>query len=270
MSSQMEVYPKKRLGQHFLRDRVVLNRLVEVIQPTPGDVLLEIGAGTGALTAQLAPRVAKLFAIECDRDVLPALARAVAPWPSVTVIHEDVLNLDLSRFGSGMLAANGLRVAGNLPYNIGTAIIGRFLYSQIPVSDMTFMLQMEVAQRLVAKPGTKSYGYLSVECQHRADVRVAFKVHPGSFAPPPKVMSAVVVLRPKPHLFTMDEESGFLAVARAAFGHRRKTLLNALKHSTLPSAAFLPGSAGVDGSRRPEQVTVGEYENMGRILAEMS
>jgi 16S rRNA (adenine1518-N6/adenine1519-N6)-dimethyltransferase len=272
MSSQMEVSPKKRFGQHFLRDSGVLDRIVALIRPAAGDVFVEIGAGTGALTGRIAPRVSRLFAVEFDRDVIPPLTSSVASFPGVTVVQEDVLRLDLNRFLPEVAGNGDYRVAGNLPYNIGTAVIERFLYAPVPARDMTFMLQLEVAERIVAKPGSRSYGFLSVLVQHRAEPRIAFKVRPGSFLPPPKVMSAVLTLHPLAGGCGTKEESWFLAVAGAAFGHRRKTVLNALRLSGTfgGTAATLLERAGIDGSRRAEQLTVAEYEKLGVVAAEMS
>ncbi len=267
----MEVTPKKGFGQHFLRDSGVLERLVGLIRPSSEDVFLEVGAGAGALTVRLAPAVGRLFAVELDRDVIPALRQAVAAHPSVSVIADDILRLDVVDLVRDALPGRTLRVVGNLPYNIGTAVIEKFLYTGVSVHDLTFMLQLEVAERIVAGPGSKRYGFLSVQCQHRADARIAFKVHPGSFAPPPRVMSAVVVLRPKAQGVAPASEAGFLEVAKAAFGHRRKTLLNSLRHApaVAPVAERLLREAGIDGARRPEQLAPDEYETLGRILAQM-
>ncbi len=267
----MQVVAKKRFGQHFLRDSVVTDRLLRLIRPSRNDVLIEVGAGSGILTARLAPLVDRLVAVELDRDVLPALADAVAAFPSVTVVNADILTVDLNALVERVADAT-LRAAGNLPYNIATAVIGKFLMSGLPFRDLTYMVQLEVAERITAAPGSKRYGYLSVQCQHLADTSLAFKVHPAAFRPPPKVMSAVIVLRPKPGFADPRLESTFSELVKSAFSHRRKMIANSFRQSPLLGqiSERLLTEAKIDGSRRPEQLSVQEYENLARICLEIS
>jgi 16S rRNA (adenine1518-N6/adenine1519-N6)-dimethyltransferase len=161
---------------------------------------------------------------------------------------------------------------GNLPYNIGTVVIEKFLYSGLPIHDMTFMVQHEVAERIVSGPGSKQYGFLSVECQHLADIRIAFRVNPGSFSPRPKVMSAVVVFHPKGIILNPAFESRFLQVTKAAFAHRRKNIANSLRrHPELgPCAEELLSRTGIKGSLRAEQLTLDDYERLAVAAGEVA
>jgi 16S rRNA (adenine1518-N6/adenine1519-N6)-dimethyltransferase len=263
-----ELGAKKRFGQHFLRDTGVIDRIVRWIQPSPQDLFMDIGAGDGALSMRLAPAVYRLLAIEIDSDQVPILESSLAPLPTATVVPADILQLDLERlFVPYMQPGVRLRIAGNLPYNISTAIIEKLLHTNLPIYDMTFMVQLEVAQRITAHPGTREYGYFSVECQHHADVRFGFKVSPACFVPRPKVLSAIISFHPKPSTLDLSTELDFEIITKAAFSHRRKTLENSLsRHPLLAgfSRLFLM-QAGIDGSRRAEQLTVADYEHLARI-----
>jgi 16S rRNA (adenine1518-N6/adenine1519-N6)-dimethyltransferase len=261
--------PKKRFGQHFLRDTGVLERIVRWIQPAPDDIFLDIGAGDGALSKGLAPRVARLLAIEVDADCIPALQKALARFGSATIIAGDILQLDLAELVSHHLQhGRKLRVAGNLPYNIATAIIEKLLHSLLPIEDLFFMVQLEVAQRIIACPGSRQYGFLSVHCQHHSDVQMGFKVSPACFVPRPRVSSAVLSFRPKPALQDPFLEADFDALGKAAFSYRRKTLENSLrKHPIFGKISqALLSQAGIEGSRRAEELSVSEYERLAQIF----
>lgn len=256
---------KKRFGQHFLRDTGVIDRIVRWIQPAPGDLFLEIGAGDGALTLRLAPLVARLFAVEIDFDRIPLLEKALASFPSASVVPGDILHLDLQGLAAESMPPGGrFRVAGNLPYNIATVVIERLLHDRLPVEDMFFMVQLEVAQRIAARPGSKQYGFLSVACQHRADVQLGFKVSPACFVPRPKVSSSMIMLKPKPMDWDSSFEADFEVLAKAAFSHRRKTLVNSLSSHPLlgTQAESLLERAGIDGSRRAEDLSPADYERL--------
>jgi 16S rRNA (adenine1518-N6/adenine1519-N6)-dimethyltransferase len=263
---------KKRFGQHFLRDTGVVDRIVRLIEPSVDDVFLDIGAGDGALSSRLAPGVSRLLAIEIDVDCIPSLEETLAPFPAATVVSGDILQLDLKELLSPhLLPGMKLRIAGNLPYNIATVIIEKMLHADLPVADMTFMVQLEVAERITAKPGTKEYGSLSVDCQHHSDVRFGFKVSPACFVPRPKVSSAMVSFRPKPSPLGAELEADFEALCKAAFNYRRKTLENSLSRHPMfgKVASLLLKRAGIDGSRRAEQLTVQEYEHLTRAFYEL-
>ena len=261
--------PKKRFGQHFLRDKGVIDRIIRWIGPESRDLFVEIGAGDGALSVRLAPSVAGLIAIEVDRDCIPLLKRNLEIFESASVVEADVLQLDLARLVLPCLEkGRKLRFAGNLPYNISTAIIEKVLHSRLPVEDMSFMVQQEVARRITAQPGSREYGYLSVFCQHCSEVRMGPRVSPACFVPRPQVNSAMVSFHPKAHRDEPELESDFESLGKAAFAYRRKTLENSLRrHPTIGQFSHsLLNRAGMDGSRRAEQLSVQEYESLARVL----
>jgi 16S rRNA (adenine1518-N6/adenine1519-N6)-dimethyltransferase len=259
--------PKKRFGQHFLRDRSVVDRIVRWIQPAPNDLFLDIGAGDGSLSLCLAQGVSRLLAIEIDADCIPHLENTLAECPSATVIQGDILQLDLPEIVSPYLEpGTRLRIAGNLPYNISTVIIEKLLHADLPIEDMAFMVQLEVAQRITAHPWTKEYGYFSLACQHRSDVRLGFKVSPACFVPRPKVSSAMVSFHLKPRKWNSALETDFESLGKAAFSYRRKTLENSLsRHPVLGKiASRLLKRAAIIGSRRAEELSVQEYEHLAQ------
>lgn len=259
---------KKRFGQHFLRDTGVIERIVRWIQPAPEDLFLDIGAGDGAISTRLAPRVARLLAIEIDLDCIPRLKANLSASPSAAVVRADFLHLDLDELVQPVLQpGTRLRIAGNLPYNIATAIIEKIVKSGLPVSDMFFMVQLEVAHRITANPGTHEYGFLSVFCQHHCDVRMGFKVSQACFVPRPQVSSAMISLHPKQRSAAPEYESVFEALAKAAFAYRRKTLTNSLTRDPVFGriTAELLSRAGIDGSRRAEELTIREFETLAQI-----
>lgn len=267
---QVKARAKKRLGQHFLRDARILDRLIRLVGPVSTDTFLEVGAGYGALSERLAPRVARLVAVELDRDCLSALQVSLARFPSATVVPGDILSLNLPALVSSYLnPGQSLRVTGNLPYNIATTIIEKLLSLDLSVRDITVMVQLEVAQRIVASPGTRQYGYFSVYCQHLAQVRLEFEVSPGCFSPRPQVISGVVTFRPHPRPGDRTLTHSLVPVAKAAFGYRRKTLANSLRHDPqigLVSDGLL-AQAGIDPGRRAEDLTIQEFESLAAIYA---
>jgi 16S rRNA (adenine1518-N6/adenine1519-N6)-dimethyltransferase len=261
--------PKKRLGQHFLRDKGVIDRIVKWIGPAANDLFAEIGAGDGALSVRLAPYVAALIAIELDLDCIPLLQKSLADFQSAVVVAGDVLELDLaSLVHSSLLPGQTLRIAGNLPYNISTAIVEKVFQCGLPVQDMHFMVQQEVAQRITAAPGSRQYGYLSVYCQHRSEVHMGMIISPACFVPRPRVYSRMVSFHPKSGPLDPCFESSFETLAKAAFAYRRKTLGNSLRrHPEIgPFYRALLDRAGIDGSRRAEQLSVQEYEDLTHVF----
>jgi len=188
------------------------------------------------------------------------------------VIAGDFLQLNLEDLIAPHLKPGmRLRVAGNLPYNIATAIIERLLHAKLPIHDMAFMVQHEVAQRITALPGKREYGYFSVECQHHAEVRFGFKVAPACFVPRPHVLSAMVSFHPRPSSLDPSMEPFFEMLTKAAFGYRRKTIENSLsRHPSLHGfSRLLLERAGISGSRRAEALSVQEYEHLARIYSEL-
>ncbi len=265
----MKSHPKRRFGQHFLRDTGILARLEREINPLPTDSIIEIGAGDGSLSVKVAPSAGRFCALEVDDDQIPSLEGALAPYSNSTVIHGDILEMDLEQLLRDMqLDAANTRLIGNLPYNIASAIIHRCLRLREPVRDMIYMVQLEVAQRIISSPHSRAYGVLSVDCQHRADVRLLFKVSPACFCPRPKVMSAVVQIRPRGIQAGTPLDRAFDDVVKAAFAHRRKTLENSYRrHPAIgPIAGALLESAGVQGTRRAEDLSVAEYERLAHAF----
>jgi 16S rRNA (adenine1518-N6/adenine1519-N6)-dimethyltransferase len=235
--------PRKRFGQHFLHDPGVLSRLVAAIDPQPQDVIVEIGPGEGVLTRPLLERAGKLDVIEIDRD----LAASLREIQGVTVHEADALEFDFSGF------ADGMRLVGNLPYNISTPLLFHVARHAGRVRDMHFMLQLEVVERMVAAPSTPEYGRLSVALQARFRMQKLFNVSKGAFRPPPKVESAVVRLVPLPQILEIDED-----LLRQAFSARRKQLRNALRGIPLEKI-------GIDPGLRPENLSPQDYARISAL-----
>jgi 16S rRNA (adenine1518-N6/adenine1519-N6)-dimethyltransferase len=244
---------KKHLGQNFLHERGVIEKIVLAINPQPGDRLVEIGPGQGALTFPLLDRHGALTAIEFDRDLLAPLAAAAQSHGALTLLNANVLDADFTA-----LAAGGqIRLVGNLPYNLSSPILFHALDHAAAIRDMHFMLQKEVVERMAAAPGSKVYGRLSVMLQAYCAVTPLFTVPPGAFRPAPKVDSAVVRLLPRaPPEIGIDDPAGFAQVVRAAFGQRRKTLRNAL--SAVADSALIE-AAGLRPDARAEQLSVADF-----------
>jgi 16S rRNA (adenine1518-N6/adenine1519-N6)-dimethyltransferase len=242
--------PRKRFGQHFLTDRHYLEAVVRAIDPRRDDTMVEIGPGTGLLTAELLEVVRHLHVIEIDRDLAAGLRQRYAP-AQLTIHEADVLDFDFS-----VLPA-GVRVAGNLPYNVSTPILFRMAQQAERLRDCTFMLQREVVERMVAAPDTAAYGRLSVMLQYRFEMAMVLEVPPEAFTPPPKVDSAVVRMRPLAagRRRALDE-AHFSRLVAAAFSQRRKTLRNAVR-AVASEHAF--ETAGIDPGRRGETLSVDEF-----------
>jgi len=257
----MDHRAKKQLGQHFLHDAGIIERIVRAIDPQPGDHLVEIGPGQGALTVPLLRRHGALTAIEFDRDLLPGLDRIRAEYGALEVINADVLAVDLGR----LAGTKQIRLVGNLPYNISSPILFHALDHAAGIQDMHFMLQKEVVDRMAAGPGSKVYGRLSVMLQAFAQVTPLFEVPPGAFRPPPKVDSAIVRMLPRAAgSIGVDDAGMFSNVVKAAFAQRRKTLRNAL--SALADADTI-GAAGVDPGARAEDIAVAQFVRLANDLA---
>ena len=245
--------PRKRFGQHFLHDRQVIERLVRAIAPLPDQALLEIGPGEGVLTRPLLASGARVTAVELDRDLAASLFDRLGQPRGLEIVQADILAVDIA----ALAAAGPLRVVGNLPYNISTPILFH-LFSQLEaVVDMHFMLQKEVVDRLVAAPGGRDYGRLSVMAGFFCDMECLFDVPPEAFRPPPKVMSAIIRLRPKQ---LSQSERALLpaleSVVRHAFGQRRKTLRNSLAPLLDESAI---AAAGIDPGLRAERLDLNAF-----------
>jgi 16S rRNA (adenine1518-N6/adenine1519-N6)-dimethyltransferase len=244
---------KKSLGQHFLHERGVVERIVLAVDPRPGDRLVEIGPGQGAMTFPLLDRHGALTAIEFDRDLLAPLSEAARAHGTLTLVHANVLDVDFTALAAG----TPIRLVGNLPYNLSSPILFHALDHAAAIRDMHFMLQKEVVDRMAAAPGSKVYGRLSVMLQAWCRVTALFAIGPGAFRPPPKVDSAVVRLVPRaPSEVGIDDPARFAAIVRDAFGQRRKTLRNALSRICDEAAIR---AAGVDPGARAEQLSVADF-----------
>ena len=259
--------PQKRWGQHFLCDPAVARRIVDAAELRPGAAVLEIGPGLGALTDELAARVARLYLVEIDRRLAARLLERHANRPHVRVLVGDVLALPLETMLEG---DDDITVVANLPYNIATPVLFRLLALRRRVRRAVVMLQREVAARLAAPPGADARGALSVMMQTWAEVRVAFGVSRRSFLPPPRVDSAVAVLRlaATPRVPLRDPAT-YEAVVRAAFGQRRKMLRNAL--AALAAARGVDGAAlfertGVDPRARAETLALEDFARLAAAL----
>lgn len=258
---------RKRFAQHFL-ERPWAAKLVAAINPAPADRFIEIGPGRGALTVPLASRVDRVLAVEIDRDLAAALiARAL---PNVSVVLGDVLKADLGDLAA-QLSPTPVRVVGNLPYNISSPILFRLLDASASGQwlDATIMLQKEVADRLVASPGTGDYGVLTLSTALRADVQRLLSLPPGAFRPAPRVHSAVVRLSFRPPPPSVRDPQAVVELVRIVFQQRRKTLANALApladgRGIKPAVAL--EAAGIDPRRRPETLTLDDAARLADAL----
>lgn len=256
--------PRKRFGQNFLRDQNVIQRIVAAIRPTPVDDMVEIGPGQGALTLPVLKLAHKLSVIELDRDLIPELESRTEARGGLQIFEADALTFDFAQLQQGK---RPIRVFGNLPYNISTPLLFHLLSYSTLFSDMVFMLQKEVAERLAAEADSSERGRLSVMVQYHCDVELLFNVPPGAFHPPPKVTSSIVRLTPYrelPHV-AKDYEL-FSSIVRHAFGHRRKTLRNSLKELIdAETWERMP----VDSSLRAEVLTVKDFVDISNALSKI-
>jgi 16S rRNA (adenine1518-N6/adenine1519-N6)-dimethyltransferase len=249
--------PRKRFGQHFLVDRGAAARIVELVEPGPDELVLEIGPGRGALTAGLLERLPRLVAVEIDRDLVADLNERFA-GPRLRLIEGDVLGLDLSELVR-QEQRGSLFAVGNLPFNITAPLLFRLLEQAPPVGRALLMMQREVARRLAAGPGSRAYGLLTVLLGQRAEIAIRLEVDRRAFRPVPQVQSTVVELRfRRAPRYPVQDEGLFTQVVRAAFGQRRKMLRNALLPLG-PGVAVAAAAAGIDLERRAETLTIEEF-----------
>ena len=288
---------RKRFGQHFLEPAWV-DKVIRAIDPKPDETFIEIGPGRGALTRPLVAHAKTVTAFEIDRDLAAQLTATATP--NLTVVEGDFLDAAAQHAMLRLGAAHDrrpttttdqrdtthaqrpttndqrplIRVAGNLPYNVASPILfalAELYASGVPLVDATVMLQREVADRLVAPPGGREYGVLGILIRHAADVDLLLKLPPGAFRPPPKVRSALVRLRFHPPDPPVADPATFAAIVHAVFTRRRKTLANALRAygdqlQRLPPADAL-AAAGLDGTRRPETLAIGEFARLADVYA---
>lgn len=253
---------RKRFGQNFLHDARVIDDIVAAIDPQPGQHLVEIGPGQGALTEPLLQSGCTLTVIELDRELVTRLKQQFQDAERFTLHSADALSFDFGALGSG---DGKLRIVGNLPYNISTPLLFHLLRFADCIEDMHFMLQKEVVKRMSAQPGNKAYGRLSIMLQIRCTVRALFDVSPDCFTPRPKVTSSVVRLQPRPTPPIEIADFSLLdRVVTQAFSQRRKTLRNALR--TLCPAEMM-GRAHIDPGARAENLSVSDFIRLSNLLA---
>lgn len=259
---------RQAFGQHFLSNRAVLQKIVRVIAPGENDIIIEIGAGKGALTHLLTGTAGRVIAIEKDHLLIPQLREREGP--GLTILEADVLELDFAGIlrdaGGGAAPA---KLVGNLPYSISSPILFKAIEARGLFAKCVFLLQKEVAERVCARPGTRASAPVSLLVQNAFEARIEFSVSPGSFSPPPRVDSALIslTLRPKP-LFPSGNEPGFAKFLWAAFAHRRKLLSKNLEAAGLPRERIRNACAamGLTGNARAEELTLEQFVGLYRAL----
>lgn len=255
---------RKSLGQHFLNDRRILQRIVDALELTGSDTVVEIGPGRGSLSDLLAPLAKRLVLIEIDRMLAARLRERFADVPSVSIVEADVLTVDLAAVAGG----GPFKVVGNVPYNITTPILFHALRAPRPTRAV-YLVQREVAERIVAPPDSEAYGALSVNVQAVACPKLVFRVAAGAFTPPPKVESAVVRIDPRDDpVIREDEEPAFRRFVQDAFGMRRKQLrrvLRAVFGIDVQRANAMLDEAGIDGTARPETLSPEAFARLLRV-----
>jgi len=257
----MKHVAKKRFGQNFLTDQGVIDSLVDAISPKANDLMVEIGPGLGALTKPLLQKLDMLHVVEVDRDIISWMQKEYAK-NSITIHNSDALKFDFASLGEN------IRVVGNLPYNISTPILFHLLDNVKHITDMHFMLQKEVVERMVAEPSTAAYGRLSVMLQYRLQMEYLFTVPPEAFDPAPKVESAFVRCVPHATLpYVANDEALFAKIVTAAFGQRRKTLRNTLK-GLLDDDGFT--ALNIDSQQRAENLGVAEFVAIANYLSDIN
>ena len=263
---RFDIKMSKKLGQNFLIKRGIVDEIVHAAELTPGEPVLEVGPGIGTLTQGLAQSGADVTAIELDRRLLEVLDTTLASYENVRIVHGDVLKLDVPT----IMNHKPFKVVANLPYYITTPIIMSLLESKLPIERLVVMVQKEVALRMVAKPGTKDYGALSVAVQYYTEPDIVLDVPPKSFLPAPAVTSSVIrcVLRDKPPVDVIDEKL-FFRVVKAGFAQRRKTFANTMKTTGLSKDRIeeLLAKANIDGQRRGETFTLQEFADVANAWA---
>ena len=263
---RFDIKMSKKLGQNFLIKRGIVDEIVHAAEITVGEPVLEVGPGIGTLTQGLAQSGADVTAIELDRRLLEVLDTTLASYDNVRIIHGDVLKLDVPT----IMNHKPFKVVANLPYYITTPIIMSLLESKLPIERLVVMVQKEVALRMIAKPGTKDYGALSVAVQYYTEPDIVLDVPPKSFLPAPAVTSSVIrcVLRDKPPVDVIDEKL-FFRVVKAGFAQRRKTFSNTMKTTGLTRDRIeeLLAKANIDGQRRGETFTLQDFADVANAWA---
>jgi len=268
--ASQQIRPSKRLGQNFLVDANIVNKIVAAVEPDSGDLVIEIGAGLGTLTKALAEHAGAVIAVEKDHRLSPLLQQNLGHLPHVRVIEGDILELPIDTLVSLAGDYGIIKTVGNLPYYVTSPIIMHLLAATVPLASITCMVQREVAQRILASPGTKEYGVLSVAAQAKSVPELVCNVPRTVFYPKPEVDSAVIRLIPREQPFpNAIYEETFFRVVKAAFGQRRKTIGNALKRGLeMPAEAVdeLLAKAQIDPMRRGETLSGEEFYQLTEII----
>lgn len=261
----------KRFGQHFLRDKRTIQRIIDALAPRADETIVEIGPGTGALTAELIKHAGRVIAIEFDNKLTPLLTEQFGNFPNFKLIMADALATDFCR---EIEPAKTARLAANLPYNISTAILQRLIEQRACLTEMVVMLQREVVERIMAPAGSSERGFLSVLIEAYCETEKLFDVAPGAFRPPPKVWSSVMRLRFRPQI-SIPRENLFWETVSKGFSQKRKTILNNLRQASGELAEVLKRNggasivlcnAGVELQRRAETLTIEEWGRIVRAL----
>jgi len=259
----MKKSKRKALGQHFLTDQNVLHRIIRVIDPQPEDLIIEIGAGRGALTFPLVKKGARVIAIEKDRALIPHLKRQV--FPNLTVLEKDVLQVNFE----DLVQKERAKLVGNLPYSISSPLLSQVMENRGLFSACTFLLQKEFALRLCAQPGTKKYAPLSILFQNIFFIQLHFEVSSSSFFPPPQVNSALVSLVKRPHpQFLISDQEQFQKFLKESFRSRRKKLVNNLKNISISTSDIKKSlhRCEIEESKRPEEVSLSQFVALFNVL----
>ncbi len=251
MTENYEHQPRKRFGQNFLHDQNIINKIISSFNPKPEQVILEIGPGMGALTEKLLAKINHLYLVEIDKDLAEVLTSKYQQ--QITLFNYDILKFNLDSINPS--AGNKIRIIGNLPYNISTPILFHLFKSIELISDMSFMLQLEVVDRMIAEPNTKEYGRLSVMTQYYCDVNKLFTIPNTAFRPAPKVKSAIVQLIPKKTDNTVNVQL-FADIVKDAFNQRRKTITNSLNRFV---NADLLKKLNIDPKARAENLSLQDF-----------
>ena len=260
----------KSLGQNFLIDDNVIDKIIDGARVKEGDKVIEVGPGIGTLTREMAKRAEKVVAVEIDKNLIPILKETLSDFDNTEVVNEDILKVDINKLVDEKLSGGPVKLIANLPYYITTPIVMKFLEEDIPVTDIVVMVQKEVADRMNAVPSTKDYGALSVAVQYYCDTEIVAKAPRHMFIPQPKVDSTVIGLHIREEKkYKADNEQLFFKTVKAAFGQRRKTLLNSLSSMGVLDKAKIKevlAEAGIDEKRRGETLSIEEFAHLSNII----
>ncbi len=260
----------KSLGQNFLIDDNIVDKIVAGAGIGPGDKIIEVGPGIGTLTREMASRAQNLMAVEIDKNLIPILEDTLGDYDNVKIVNEDIIKADIRGLIDENLGGGPVKLVANLPYYITTPIIMRFLEENINVTDIVVMVQKEVAERMNAQPGGKDFSALSVAVQYYCDTEIVAKVPRHLFVPQPNVDSIVIALRVRPERkYKVDDEDLYFKVVKAAFGQRRKTLLNSISsmgNLAKDQVKEALEEAGIDPKRRGETLSLDEFAILSNVI----